>query len=305
MQDPLGFIHRMLLPFYSPATIAKILSSKTPQASAYVLKTLVPSRALAVMGQWDPGYKLKVVKSMDDYLYRLIKVIDLEELSFYLLNLEAGMVRRLSMKIPDAVYANLMLIWNDDDLKLILTNSNPKKGAFIIGRLPAERQAVILRDLQTWVQAALIQDLPPDVRAEVIDGLNLEQAIDLLTRWGADVQSSVLRLVERSRRQEILKSMGHKQIAEIIEMWPMEEQMATVSGLDDQYMTQILFNFNPVKQEELFKMLPPDRQRFIVSNLRTDQAVVFMRYLPDTEIQNMLNELDTDTAKLLIKHLNK
>lgn len=305
MAHPLGFFHKLLLPFYSPATIARIISRKSPILASQVLESLLPQRSMAVLKYLDDGFRLKILNNMGEYLFHLTKLMNTEELARYLTTLQGGTVRRLSMRISERLLLNMVDIWSEQELIFILTNVHPKKGAYIIQQLPKDQQVTMLRSLQTWVQAALIKDMPPDVRAEVIDSLNLEPAVDLLTRWSLEVQSNVLRVVSKQRRNEILATMRPRMIAEVTDYWPKEEKMDLLNSLKEDDMVKLLFNFNDVTKRELFLLLPPPKQRYIITNLRTDQAIVFLKYLPDDEITFHLKNMDQETSSLLIRYLNK
>jgi Mg/Co/Ni transporter MgtE len=305
MAHPLGFFHKLLLPFYSPVTIARIISRKSPNVGSQVLESLIPQRTFVVLKYLDENYRLKVLNNMGEYLFHLTKLMSTAELAKYLTILQGGTVRRLSMRISERLLASMIEIWNESELVFILTNVHPKKGAYIIQQLPKEQQVTMLRALQTWVQAALIKDMPPDVRAEVIDSLNLEPAVDLLTRWSLEVQSNVLRMVSKQRRNEVLATMRPRMIAEVIDYWPKEEKMDLLNSLKEEDMVKLLFNFTDDTKRELFLLLPPMKQRYIIINLRTDQAITFLKYLPDDEIAAHLKGMDQETSSLLIKFLNK
>lgn len=305
MAHPLGFFHKLLLPFYSPATIARIISRKSPNVGSQVLESLLPQRTFVVLKYLDENYRLKVLNNMGEYLFHLSKLMSATELAKYLTILQGGTVRRLSMRISERLLTSMIEIWNESELVFILTNVHPKKGAYIIQQLPKEQQVTMLRALQTWVQAALIKDMPPDVRAEVIDSLNLEPAVDLLTRWSLEVQSNVLRMVSKQRRNEVLATMRPRMIAEVIDYWPKEEKMDLLNSLKEDDMVKLLFNFTDDTKRELFLLLPPMKQRYIITNLRTDQAITFLKYLPDDEIAAHLKGMDQETSTLLIKYLNK
>lgn len=279
-----------------------MLGRLAPRSAAYVLQGFPVDRSVRVLSAMEEAEKQRIYNAMSNhYLVRVFDSMPPQQAAQAYTTLQGATVRRMTKNVPESRLELLLQFWDDKDLIFVLTNFSPVKAAYIMGSLPEEQQTAILPQLQTWVQSALIKDMPPEMRAEVIDRMQLEQSIDLLTRWSLKDQSMVLRSVNKARRQEIFNSMRPRSIAEMLEHWPHEEVLSLLNNMEDKQMTMILFNFEAGFKKAIFTIISPDKQRYVISNLQTSQAIEFLRFLPDEEIRDHLNALDHDTRKLLIR----
>jgi len=300
MSNPLGLIDRLLLPFYSPPKIAKLLAKKGPADAAAVLKTFPRRRSLDVISHWSERVRAHIINQLGDYGIGLLKKMDTAEQSKLMLALDAKLVRKFTQGISDKEL-KLLATWDLSYMVVVLPKLPAKKASSLLSSLKHEDQETLINGLKPWVRAELIRAMKPEDKARLLSKLELKSLVDLFGRWGPDEQSEVFRFMATEQRNEILNYMRPPAVIALLKDWDHEKLIELIVSMEETRQMAIFKYLPDELQEVVFPALPKVRQRVILSQTKPSVGARLTGSFSSEEVEELLSGLPLEHASAIRK----
>lgn len=297
----LNLLYRLLLPFLAPPTVARFLGKQTPDLAAVELLRLRANKGLDVLELWPEKFQAAVLNKMGWAAFNLMRMMPPSKQSSLLVHLRMPLVRKYVSSISSENLEQIARNWDMGQRMSVFPKLPPNKATEVIRYYPEEEQVELMGRLQAWIRASLIEIMEPRVRAQVMDSLNLEAALDLFDRWDQKVQSDVLRLVNDGLRKSICDALRPIKLAGVIASYPADEVIGIVIGVPEDNLLKLFTWLQPEMRTAVFPMLPPDRQSHLLANWRPDFSADVLRPLSRDEVEDILAQVD-EFYSIQIRH---
>ena len=301
MRKPLGLIDRLLLPFYSPSKIAKLLAKKGPADAALVLKTFPRKRSLDVMSLWSERVRAHIINQLGDYGIGLIKMMDTAEQGKLMLVLDAKLIKKFTRRMSDKELKLLAATWNLSYMAAVLPKLPAEKASMLLSSLKHEDQHSLINGFKPWERAELMKALKPEDKARLLGKLDTKSLVDLFGRWDPDVQSEVFGFIATERRNEILNYMRPRAVVAMLKHLDNEELIELMMRMEETRQMEAFQYLPDESQEVVFPVIPSARQRVIISRAKPAVCAKLLRSFSKAEVDELLSGLSLEHASAIRK----
>jgi Mg/Co/Ni transporter MgtE len=291
------FFEKFILPLFNPAVIARSLAKKQPDVAAGILQQLRPEKCVQVLSFWSVGVKTIILNEMGEKVLKLFPYMSYEDRARMLITLSSSIIKKYSREITKNDLDKMIDYWSQNDLKVALLRFSKDVGQNLVEMLDDAERFEVIKDLKPWVQASLVEKLPVESRAYLINGFDIGDAIELFYRWDLNTQSQVLKSISENRQQEIYKILSPKNIAALMEYWDLDKIKEVMLNFDEERLRYTFISLSGDVRMEVFPELPEERQVDILNTIDTMEAVELVGLFSKEQAENLIRKLNEDQAQ--------
>lgn len=295
------WIHRLLMPFYTPARVAKILANESPTEAINVLKGFNPKRTQEVISHWSEKTQLSILNCMGEYAMRVLDYMDKTQVARALAHLTVTIVRKMGSKYPLKDLREMLESLTEEDKVIVLAKLAPSISATLVKDLPSNERISILCRFKPWVASSLMETLEPQEKAEVLLEMEPNRALDIFDRWGNKIKSEVLQQMDEGRREEILNSLTPRTIVPIISNWELEQVTALVIKMQEEKQLAVYKKLPLEHRVEIFPQLPLSNQLSVLKTLDPNVSVELISGMSKSDRDTLLGYLYPELADSIRK----
>jgi Mg/Co/Ni transporter MgtE len=300
----LSWLDRLLMPFYSPAKLARILGKTPPTVAIMYLRDFPARKAYDVISYWPEKVQITILTSMGDYALKVIEYMEPERVIKAMVNLSIQMVRRLSTRYSISEFRNMLTDLREDDKIVLFAKLPSSVSSALVRDLPAEERVKILCCYKPWVATALMEQMEAKDKAAVLDALDVARALDIFDRWGDKTRSAVLLEVSEARREEIINALMPRTLAPILSEWSEDFAAEIVAFMEEEKQFAVVKKLPQEYQKKIFPLLSVKSKVRILKSQEPAASVELLTCVEKVERDSLLGQLYPDLAdnirKLLI-----
>jgi Mg/Co/Ni transporter MgtE len=290
------FFDKFLLPMFKPPVLAKTLAKKRPDVAAIIMGRLSTDKGLKVLEHWSPGVCTIILEQMGDKSHKLIEGMAPPEKAHLLTSLSQNIIKNFSKNLTADDLESMVDYWSDEDLRNLTLRLSPETAAMLLPLMKEDSIVFVLKDMKPWIQKSLVENLPPERKAILVDKFEFSIAIELMTRWDENLQSDIMGMLSAERQKEIFQVLNAKTIASILQFWEIDKVAPVLMGLDFDQQRHTLFRLPKEMQIVFFPQFERDQRVMILNGVEAPDAIILCGTVSEEDSEELMRLIDDDQA---------